>query len=259
MAALMTLCEPRAAVAQFIHGWVHDVTSEQPLLAVKVAVIGADGIPRAFTLTDSAGTFRLHAPANDTFRLRVERLGYATTMSVPLTLAASDSLRLEIRLKPMPLRLEGITATAKSRLNRNFDEFLRRQKNGFGRYAGPQEIARLRASSVTQVLWPLSGRLVPYGHGVRALRIPPAGPNAYCYPRVYVDGTPLPASGDSIAAPIDLDISPESLRAVEVYDNPHQAPAQFQVPFMEDCPVIVIWTDFGFGLPARASERPTPD
>ena len=38
------------------------------------------------------------------------------------------------------------------------------------------------------------------------------------------------------------------VRAVEVYRTPASAPSEFQRPFMRDCPVVLIWTDFGFGF-----------
>jgi hypothetical protein len=76
-----------------------------------------------------------------------------------------------------------------------------------------------------------------------------------CTPQVYVDGVPIEESLDdarmpsgSRGVPIDWHVPAHALRAVEVYLNPSQAPPQFQKPFASACGVVVMWTDYGFGI-----------
>ena len=43
-------------------------------------------------------------------------------------------------------------------------------------------------------------------------------------------------------------VAARTVRAVEVYQRPSHAPPEYQRPFMPECPVVLIWTDYGFGL-----------
>jgi hypothetical protein len=74
-----------------------------------------------------------------------------------------------------------------------------------------------------------------------------------CTPGVYVDGAPvretlvLQRSGAAAAVPLDDYVTPSEVRAVEVYRYPAQAPPQYQTStFMGECPVLLVWTDWGF-------------
>ena len=239
------------AAAQQIGGRVLDVTSDEPIEGALLTFVGLDSTMLAAAVSDSTGQFLIHVPAGSSGRLRAQGLGYATTVSVPLAFGESDDLRLEIRLRPRPIPVEGVTAVAARDLNRNLRGFLRRRRNGFGRYLGPAEITRAHPSTTSDLLWPLSGRLVPSpvgsGGGVQA-RVP--GGKSYCSPAVYVDGNLIndqDMEGFNEPARVDANVPPQAVRAVEVYHRPYQAPAEFQSPFMTDCPIIVIWTDFGFG------------
>jgi hypothetical protein len=235
--------------AQEIRGRVLDVTTEEPLAAAVVSVVGGDSTLLAMTLSDSTGAFLLRVPESGIGRLRVERLGYTTVESLPLDLAHLGAVPLEARLQPHPIELEGVTATARLRFNRNLEGFLRRQTHGFGRYAGPAKIAAMKPVDASQVLWHLSTRLMPDPDGGVRARAFRSGP--YCYPRIYVDRNLINdrnSEGQPVAAQLDFHLSPQSIRAVEVYDKPYQAPPYFQEPDMADCPVVVIWTDYGFGL-----------
>lgn len=243
---------PRLASGQQVEGRVMEVGTDAPITSAVVTALDADSTIVALALSDSTGRFILTVPEEVTARIRVERLGYTTVETVRLQLGQLDRIPLEVRLRPSPIELDGITAVARMQLNRNVRGFLRRQEHGFGRYAGPSEIARIRPVRSTDVLLPLSPRLVPDGDaGVKARTFPSIGGSTYCNPRVYVDRhliNDLDSEGEPAPPQVDFHVASQSIRAVEVYENPHQAPPYFQEPFMEDCPVIVIWTDYGFGL-----------
>lgn len=241
----LLVCAPRFASAQAVRGRVLDSATETPLSSAVIAAVEADSAILGMVLSDTAGMFVLTVPEGSNGRIRVERLGYATIESVPLQFDELEAVTLTVRMRPQPVELQGVTAVARlRRTNRNVKGFMRRQESGFGRYAGPTEIARIRPIHASQLLWLLSGRLQP-GPGGRVVS------RNGCNPRVYLDGNLIrdyTEGGEVGGVRIDSYISPQSVRAVEVYDNPHQAPARFQTPFMSDCPVVVIWTDYGFGL-----------
>ena len=247
---------PGAATAQEIRGTVMDLTSDKPLADVLLSVLRADNAPAVFTLSDRAGAFVLRGFGTDSMRVRVEGLGYTPTESVVLALAPSDTLRLEIRLRPQPVELPEVVGTAGPKLNRNLEGFLKRQRNGFGRYLGSEEIAQIRPTNVLQVLGRLDAvRFVPGGvsGAVKARTIGSKGRPTLCDPRIYVDGVLIrdivpPRPGQIGGVAVDQNVRATTIRAVEMYRNPSQAPSEFQTTFMDACPVVVIWTDFGLGL-----------
>jgi hypothetical protein len=226
-----------------------DLATDEPVPGALVSLLWADTAVVVIGLSDPDGNFSLRVARSDSVRLRVERLGYLTTESVSIVLGASDTLRLEIRLRPQPVELEGVTATASLPVNHNLAGFLKRQRNGFGRYLGPGDLATISTNNSTDVIFRLDGARFQLGsHGsIIARGFGSGGPNL-CIPRVYLDGVQLT---DTTAinpwrmtggTRIDGIVIPSELRAVEIYRNSYQAPAQFQTAFMRDCPVVVLWT-----------------
>src|SRR5690606_16160255 len=124
------------ASAQQLHGTVTEVGSDVPLDGAVVTVVGDGNVLRAATLSDEAGGFTLQAPVGDTVRLRIQRLGYAELTTHPFYLTAGDSLRLEVRMRPQVVMLEGVTATGERRIRRDLAGFVSRRRTGFGRYFG---------------------------------------------------------------------------------------------------------------------------
>lgn len=263
-----------AAHAQQIRGSIFDLTTDSRLSGAVVMLLDADGMLRETVLTDTAGAFSLRIPQSDSVRLRVERYGYQSVQSATLRLTLRDSLRVEIRMRPAAIDIRGVTATSRSRRSRNLEGFLVRQRMGYGKYLGPGEIARLRPRSTLTVLTAVPGSPIvsgASGNGVlartRDAREGKGRPTGTCVPTVYVDGFELDAEPDATTmwpppAPnwvpphtqepgvrLESHVAARTVRAVEVYQRPAHAPQEFQRPLMPDCTVVVIWTDFGFGLP----------
>jgi hypothetical protein len=261
-----------AASAQQIRGEIRDVTSEALLPGAVVMLLDAEGVLRETVLSDAVGAFSLQVAETDSMRLRVQRYGFATLESVTIRLSTDDSLRLEIRMRPEAIPVEGVTATARLNRSRNLEGFLIRQRMGYGKYLGPGEIARLRPRSTTVLLASVPGSpIISGGAGLgivarsRDARNEPGMSTGTCVPTVYVDGLILrgeptvdamrpeegPASTPHTRVPgvrVESYVAARTVRAVEVYQRPASAPPEFQRPLMAECPIVVIWTDFGFGL-----------
>jgi hypothetical protein len=263
-----------AAQAQEIRGAIFDVSTEARLSGAVVMLLDGEGVLRETVLTDTAGTFTLRFAVSDSIRLRVERYGYRAVESVNLRLDRRDSLRLEIRMRPTAIQIPGVTATAHSNRSRNLEGFLIRQRSGYGKYLGPGEIARLRPRSTLSLLTAVPGSPIISGSSGNAVlarsrdaREEVGRPTGTCVPTVYVDGLELDPEPDasSMVPPPPGDWIPphtqepgvrvesyaraRTVRAIEVYQRPAHAPHEFQRPLMPDCTVVLIWTDFGFGLP----------
>jgi hypothetical protein len=187
-------------------------------------------------MTDESGVFIMEVPAGDSVLLSVERMGYSMLESVPIAVAASDSLHLPIRLRPQPISLGEVEVVE------------RRLRSGFGYYLDMNDIAQMATSSANQII----GRLpyaMPIGDGVMVssrsttTSLQPAGGEAgLCAPTTYVDGSyrPIPA------AQLNLWVPASSIRAVELYRDYH-APPQYVLPDRENCAILLIWTNYALG------------
>jgi hypothetical protein len=143
---------------------------------------------------------------------------------------------------------------------------------GFGRTFGREDIEALAPTSTAVVLSGLPGTFLIPGAGgtlfartreTRDLSPPTSRDNGWegvCQPSVYLDGFTVEKSPriessipggrsptSDMGVPISSYVSPDAILGVEVYRNPAQAPPEFQRPFMEDCPVVLIWTNYSFG------------
>lgn len=262
-----------AAGAQEIRGSILDLSTDEALPGAVVMLLDGEGLLHETVLSDTAGGFTLRIPVADSLRLRVERYGFAMVQSVMLSLTPRDTLRLEIRMRPVAFAVEGVVATGRSNRSRNLEGFLVRQRMGHGKYLGPGEIARLRPRSTLTLLSSVPGSPVVSGaSGIgilarsRDARQDRGMPTGTCVPTVYVDGLALDPEPDASSmwpppprswvpphtmepgVRVESYVAARTVRAVEVYQRPAHVPQEFQRPLMPECPVILIWTDYGFGL-----------
>jgi hypothetical protein len=266
-----------SATAQQIRGVVVDATSGRPVERAVLVVLDADSAVRASAFSALDGSFVLNAPPGRNVRVQVRRLGFEPHRSAPLLLARNESLEWRIELQAQPLALEGVTATAPA--HQNLERFMRNQETAFGRYIGPDEISRINPRSTSNLLMSMSGspfrmsgatgKVVARGRGGGSAGTTPGT----CVPHVYIDGfvleeeaNPMPWAPSSGRGPspmrergiaLEAAAPARSVRGVEVYPNPSNAPPEFQRTFMPDCVVVAIWTDFGFGYGrSRREESP---
>ena len=76
-----------------------------------MTLMDRDGNPVERTLTNtSTGLFELRAPGPGEYRVRAERIGYATTFSAFFEISAGETFTVEISAPVEALTLEGITA-----------------------------------------------------------------------------------------------------------------------------------------------------
>ena len=252
LALIAGVVTPVPAVGQQIAGRVVDMLTDQALAGALVVLLDDDGGVHAAAMSDSAGDFVLGVRFSDQLRLRAQFLGYDAFQTEPFRLEAEDSLRVVVPLAPSPVVLDEIQVSVTSRRNRNLEDFLRRQRSGFGNYIGPEEIAQLKPKSTS---WILAGRTAALGFGGPAGNGLAAAPGPDGCPQVYIDGVRL--EGESIGngpgfrysyIPLDAYVPAHHIRAVEIYKVHQQAPPEFQRPWTPpQCPVVLIWTSFGFG------------
>ena len=98
--------------AQVVVGELAEETSGEPVAGALVVLLDETGAQRGAVLTDPRGRFEVRAPGPGSYRLRAERIGYASTVSPVLRLAARDTARHRMVASIEATRLAGITATA---------------------------------------------------------------------------------------------------------------------------------------------------
>jgi hypothetical protein len=244
------------ARAQRVRGTITDGLSGRPVVGATVQVLNPDSSLRSMATTEKDGTFTM-APAPGLFVLRVERLGFATVLSKPLEMSRTDTLNFEIHLPRAPIALESLDVVAKPFDPSGFHE---RQRGEWGKFIGPEEVKRMHATSVADLLTTTPGFVYVPARGGPATRMENRG--RYCTPTVYVDGLlatrgsstpPAFVGGRSPGAGVQLDelVAASQVRAVEVYQTGADAPPRFHAAGGGggggDCGVIVLWTLVGFG------------
>jgi hypothetical protein len=253
-AALLLTATP--ARAQLVRGTITDGLSGRPVLGATVQVLNPDSSLRTAATTATDGTFSM-SPDPGLFVLRVERLGFATTLSKPLEMSGTDTLNFEIRLPRVPIALESLDVVAKP-----FDPsgFYERKTWGFGKFIGPEEVKRMHATNVADLLTTTPGFVYVPARGGPRTRMENRG--RYCAPTVYVDGflvskgTSTPSAfrvprGSKEGVQLDELVPASQVHAVEVYQTGADAPLRFHAAGGGggggDCGVIVLWTFVGFG------------
>ena len=86
-----------------------------PVGAAVVVLVDSAGGRTSPVLTDAAGGFRLRAARPGRYRVRAERVGFATTFSAPLLLTAGQPASVRLVASSTPITLEGITVRAGNR------------------------------------------------------------------------------------------------------------------------------------------------
>lgn len=239
--ALDSVRVPVAAEAG-ITGQVMEAASGQPIVGARVALLDSRGLVVTSAESDAAGNFHLRVRRPGAHRLRAERVGYRRSTSPPVTVVPDDTVRVEMRMSSEALVLEPLTVVASSRSlmrDRQLAEFeWRREHSGWGHFLGPQEIRRINPFHASDVLQRVPHVQV-HGGGLSRMVSLPHSRRGRCLPTVYVDGHHRPVDGDF---PLDNMVEGSSIAAVEVYQNPWAAPAQYGPMGGSECGVIVIWT-----------------
>lgn len=109
---LLILCTLLAtpAGAQTVRGRVVDAGSGAPVPGAVVQLLEPGGRRVAAVLVDSAGRYLLTAPAAGTYRLRTERVGFATAAAATVTLAYGQTLDHDLRAESRRVVLQPVVA-----------------------------------------------------------------------------------------------------------------------------------------------------
>ena len=261
--AAVALQIPCLVSAQVIRGTVVADLAGTPLTGVSVSALPLDrDSVLAMTIAED-GAFRLALPYAGTFRLSTQLLGYATTITTPVTVGRDEILIVELRLRPDAIPLESLRVVARRMEPWYMDDIRRRAGEGFGKFVWREDLELRAGASLRDVLWTVPGLRVPLiAPGVPAVETRSAAHFiGTCYAALYVDGVRWTRSRPSVLKDF-FAISPAEIEAIEVYRGAAEVPTEYSGSTAA-CGVVAVWLRTGASYFAGGDEQlavggPTP-
>lgn len=235
---ILVAMAPLPLGAQVLHGVLLDATSDGPVTGARVGLVDNDSIMLRITTTDSLGYFLLEGPATGAYRLRAERIGYPTTISVPLNVSAGDTIEVEFRIAAGAVLLDPVVVTARRRppppMIRDF--YRRAERSISGTFITRADVERAHPFRTSDLLRRIPGlQIIPLRLGGGSAVLMRGG----CSPLVVIDGVRL-----RDVRSIDFLVQPLELEGLEVYRSAAQVPVEYG-GLQTGCGAIMIWTRHG--------------
>lgn len=140
-ALVLALVSATPAWAQSIRGRVVEDGSGNPVGTVDVAVVGEDETILAQFVTDENGRFVARMDEAGSYRLRVTRLGYRSSMSNVFELEEGQAVLAELRLQLSPVMLDGLEAIVEGQsIALAQVGFYQRERMGFAQVKTPEDL-----------------------------------------------------------------------------------------------------------------------
>lgn len=192
--------------------------------------------------TTTNGAFALSGLPAGTFSLEVRAIGYQPKR-VAVDLSAKRPANVDVVLDKQVATLQGMIVTAdRNKAEKDYNGFLERSKNGFGKYLTEEDIERRNPFVMTDLMRTTPGMQVSpnggFGYVVRG--------RGGCTPEIFIDGMKVMQGADEI----DNLVRPQEVAGVEVYSGSAGVPAQYAGAAGGSCGVILVWTKRG-GPPAK--------
>ncbi|GBD31844.1 hypothetical protein HRbin33_00805 [bacterium HR33] len=231
-----------------------DRGTKTPLQQAVAALFNEAGVRVSQQQVRADGSFVLRAPEAGLYHVRVESPRYRAAVVGPLTLGERATVVVVVELDLAlvePVTLDTLTVAGRPVFER-LGGFYRRRAEGVGDFLVREEIERVQAFRVTDVLRHLPSFAVrpnpAYGvpgtkdtreYIVQARRPVGIVPGTECPPNVFLDGMYVGTARD-----FDLDshLDPHFIEAIEAYDGPAKIPVEFSVGGGGVCGAIAIWT-----------------
>jgi hypothetical protein len=236
MLALMLGAGAPAVHGQVMRGHLVDDSTELPIEAARIVLLGSEGETIDAAMTDSAGYFSVAGGEAGEYRLTAGRIGYPQTVSSPLSLAFGDTLQVEFRISAGVVLLDPVIVTGRRRRPpADIRAFYRRAESGiFGTFLTRTDIERAHPVRSSDLLRTIPGvQVVPMALGGAATLI------RGCRPLIVVDGVRV-----QNVTSIDHLVQPLELEGLEVYRSPSQVPVEYG-GLRSNCGAILIWTRRG--------------
>lgn len=202
----------------------------------RVELVGTDIV----ALANQNGDFTMANLPSGSHVLLARHLGYGAA-SVPVDLSPREQQKVTITLPKFVAMMDPVLVTARRNASLDKIGFNNRKKSGVGQYMGPDQIERIHAYRVNDILRRFVGIRVTYtgeGEIVETSRGTSSIVGSNCT-QYFIDGTPWMSF---VPGDINGFVNGNEVVAVEVYQGPG-TPAEF-VRGSSNCLTIVLWTKF---------------
>jgi len=223
-----------SVLAQAVTGVVAEVNTAKRLVGAELLLFDTDNVLQAAAYSGENGEFSIEAPEAGTYTLEIRHVGYKSRAAT-LLLQTGKLIEVRVNLASEATELEGITVYGQTAETPEQREFLSRRYLPWNYTFDMEEIERLHASDVRDVV----------RRGV-------AGGETFCY-TMYLDGWPS-MTGTGVDLRYDK-IPIGWVYGVEVYKTYLDIPLKYRDPSLDPnmrCGAILIWSTVapGAGLPA---------
>jgi hypothetical protein len=233
------------AAAQVVSGQVVLAGTEQGLAEVVVTLRFPDGRRGGTVVTDTAGTFRMHAPRLGAFILHAERIGLATVTTPEFRVVAGEEVEVVLQMAETAVPLEPLIVKARTAVDLGFlagyyERIERQERLGAGHIFTRDRIEERQAIDVSDLLRDVpSLSVVEASNRVRTIML--RSSRGECVPKVYINGVRQNRGGAfGSMAVVDDVVRPHELEGVEVYRGISEMPADFYDE--GHCGVVLLWT-----------------
>jgi hypothetical protein len=202
----------------------------------RVELSGTDIV----AITDEKGEFAMQHLPSGTGLLLARHLGFSAE-TAPVELSSRQPQRVTMKLSKFVAIMDPVLVTARRTAALDKVGFNKRQRSGFGRYIGPEQLERMHATQLTDILRRVPGlRVINTAEGeiVESSRGPTSLIGSECV-QYWVDDAPWTSltPGD-----VNQFVNGGEVAAVEVYQGAG-VPPQYQRS-LSNCTTIVVWTRF---------------
>lgn len=232
--------------AQTIQGLAVARGSNDPISSGIIILFDDQGNEAARTRLAQGGRFTVTAPAAGRYRLRLDAIGYRTTITPLFDLAENGTLAVTLEVRTQTAVTLDTVDVAGGLVSLRMAEFDRRRRAGFGSFMTREEFEPFLPARITDVMRRMRGfSIVPnprYMQGGDTRRYlvfnSRVGVGGSCPPLIFVDGMPV-----GTAATFDFDgfLTIGDLEAIELYNGPANVPVGFHLSGAH-CGVIAMWT-----------------
>jgi hypothetical protein len=195
------------------------------LAEVRVRDTGIEG------RTDALGAFTLRGLPAGTQQLEVRHVGYAV-VEVPVDLRSGVATAHDVLMRRI-VNLDSVVVVAS---RPKYPDFYAHKSSGFGRFLGPEDIAKQRVVRTADIIEKMPGFTVEKrGYHSVVMGVSPEQLGD-CRSVIVIDGNVVPPNSLSID-----DIHPAEVGAIEVYSSSERfmAPPEYHIGA---CGGVVIWT-----------------
>ena len=199
---------------------------DAPVPSAELRVRGTHAEAR----TDALGAFTLSGLPAGTQQLEVRHIGFAVA-ELPVELRSGTTATANVLLRRIAVNLDSVLIVAS---RPKYPDFYLHQTAGFGRFLGPEEIAKQHVVRTSDIIEKLPGfRIEQRGNHTDVL----SSRDLYCRANIIIDGVIVQTD----KPPTIDEVHPGEIGAIEVYRAGEEtmAPVEYHIG---KCGGIVIWT-----------------